>query len=343
MTDHSVPDLRYVSYTDPGISRVRRGTGFEYRDPSGLPIRSPDILLRIRKLAIPPAWSDVWICTAANGHLQAVGRDARGRRQYRYHPLWRAHRDAAKFSELLALARALPALRKRVREHLARPGLPREKILAAVVQLLERTLIRIGNAEYAHENNSFGLTTLEDSHAQVDGSAIRFEFRGKSGKLHVVDVSDVRLARIVQRCEDLPGQQLFQYVDPRGQRRDVGSDDVNTYLRAHAQRGLTAKDFRTWAATVSALTMLRKAGRPATRTQAWHTVASCVRTVAGALGNTPAICRKSYIHPGVIDSYTSGELEALCRGRVVKLGLTADERVAVRFLENVAARLARDS
>lgn len=332
--------LLYVTYTQPGISRVRSGSGFRYIDPTGKAITSAEVLSRIQKLVIPPAWSEVWICPVANGHLQAVGRDARGRRQYLYHPLWRAGHDAAKFGELLNVARVLPALRRRVAQDLADHQLSRQKVLAIVVRLLETTLIRVGNEEYARENHSYGLTTFEDRHAIVDGAKIRFEFRGKSGKDHVVDVDDVRLARIVQQCQDLPGQRLFQYDDASGARHHIASEDVNAYLYVIGGHNFTAKDFRTWMATVSALEILRKAGPPTSPILAQRTVVNCMRTVAGLLGNTPAICRKSYVHPGVIQKYTSGELDELCRGHtgVVSLGLTAAEYVAVGFLQRLSER-----
>jgi len=332
--------LTYVTYTQPGISRVRSGLRFRYIAPTGKAITSKEVLSRIQTLAIPPAWSDVWICPVANGHLQAVGRDARGRRQYRYHPLWRTGHDAAKFGDLLNVARALPALRRRVVQDLADRQLTRQRVLATVVRLLETTLIRVGNEEYARENHSYGLTTFEDRHAIVDGAKIRFEFRGKSGKYHVVDVDDVRLARIVRQCQDLPGQRLFQYVDASGARHHIASEDVNAYLHEIGGRSFTAKDFRTWMATVAALEILRKAGPPGSQAVAVRTVADCMRSVSRLLGNTPAICRKSYVHPGVIEKYVVGELEDMCRAQsgVASLGLNSAERTAVAFLRNLGEK-----
>lgn len=330
--------LRHVTYTQRGISRIRCGRGFRYVDPAGVPIRSAEILTRIQSLAIPPAWTDVWICVEANGHLQAVGRDARGRRQYRYHSLWREIRDTAKFGELLGVAQVLPALRLRVERDLALPQLPRQKVLAAVVWLLEMTLIRIGNEEYVRENQSFGLTTLLDLHSHVDGMRIRFEFRGKSGKYHVVDIQDPRVAEIVKQCQDLPGQELFQYVDLTGDRHDIASEDVNDYLQETGGPLFSAKDFRTWKATVYALDFLRNAGPPVSVAQAKETVARCMRAVAGLLGNTPAICRKSYVHPGVVQKYTARELAELNSDQAGgdDPRLSEAERVAVSFLRNLA-------
>jgi DNA topoisomerase-1 len=332
-------DLTYVSQTQPGITRVRSRSGFRYLDPTGQPIRSDEVLARILALAIPPAWSDVWICALASGHLQAVGRDARGRRQYRYHPLWRSHREATKFGELLLIAQALPALRSRVQDDLARPALSREKVLAVVVRLLETTLIRIGNEDYARENDSFGLTTLEDSHAQVDGTQLRFEFRGKSGKHHVVGVHNPRLVRIVKQCQDIPGQELFQYLDEDGIHRHVESGDVNEYLHELGGQEFTAKDFRTWGATVLAIEVLRKAGSFRSPKVARRTVVMCLETVARRLGNTSAVCRKAYVHPGAIEAYLAGTLEGLCGRDTFKLSsklrgcLTAGEVATVVFLQ----------
>ena len=298
--------LRYVSDDRPGFRRVRAGRGFRYLDPAGRPLRDPDALARIRSLAIPPAWSDVWISPDPSGHLQATGRDARRRKQYRYHPRFRSARDEAKFERILAFAAALPRIRARVDADLARPGLPREKVLALVVRLLDRTLIRVGNDEYARSNRSFGLTTLRDRHVRVDGSTIRFRFRGKGGRAVEVDLRDRRLAGLVRRCQELPGQELFQYLDPAGEPRDVRSEDVNDYIRAAGGSEFSAKDFRTWHATVLAYRALRalepEPGRPA------RPVVRAVRQVAERLGNTAAVARASYVHPAVLEAYTDGQL-----------------------------------
>ncbi len=300
--------LRYVSDRAPGIRRRRRGKGFAYVLPDGTPLRDRAERRRIEKLAIPPAWTDVWICPQPNGHLQATGRDARGRKQYRYHPGWRDVRDETKFGRLIAFGEALPALRRRVEEDLGRQGLPREKVLAAVVRLLETTLLRVGNEEYARANNSFGLTTLRDRHAEVEGSTVRFAFRGKSGKDIQVDIQDRRLARVVKRCRDLPGQDLFQYVDDEGARQAVGSGDVNAYLREVTGEEFSAKDFRTWGGTVLALGALSVLGANGGAGEASRNVVQAVKEVAEQLGNRPAICRKYYIHPGVLDAYVEGVL-----------------------------------
>ncbi|HEX3428505.1 MAG TPA: hypothetical protein VHS36_06835 [Candidatus Limnocylindrales bacterium] len=309
MTDDgtTLAGLRHSSDTQPGISRRRSGRGFSYRDPDGRAIRDADTIARIRSIAIPPAWTDVWICPWANGYLQATGRDARGRKQYRYHARYRSRRDDAKFARLIAFAKALPAIRKRVDEDLARSGLPREKVLAAVVRLLELTLIRVGNDEYARLNRSFGLTTLRDRHAIIDGSTVTFRFRGKSGLQHEVGLRDRRLAAVVRRCRDLPGQELFQYVDEAGEPRDVASDDVNGYL-AEIAPGVTAKDFRTWAGTVLAFRALRALGDGTTDREKQRNVAAAIRNAAENLGNTAAVARQAYVHPAVVDAYLDGKI-----------------------------------
>jgi DNA topoisomerase-1 len=299
--------LRHASDRRPGITRRRAGRGFAYRDPHGRAIRDPDVLARIRGLAVPPAWTDVWICPSPNGYLQATGRDARGRKQYRYHRRYRNRRDAAKYERLIAFAAALPKIRARVDDDLARPGLDREKVLAAIVRLLELTLIRVGNDEYVRLNRSFGLTTLRDRHASVRGSSVRFRFRGKSGRLHEVGLRDRRLAAIVRRCQDLPGQELFQYVGEDGEPVDIASDDVNEYLRAIAP-DVTAKDFRTWAGTVLAYRALRALDPPESDRQATRNVVAAIRETADLLGNTPAVCRKAYVHPVVVEAYLDGRL-----------------------------------
>lgn len=303
-----VAGLRYVSDTRPGIRREQTADGFVYIDPKGEPIRDDDRLAHIKALAIPPAWTDVWICPSPHGHIQATGRDARGRKQYRYHPRWRMVRDETKYARMLAFGAALPRIRERTGKDLSRPGLPREKVLAAVVRLLETTLIRVGNAEYARDNRHYGLTTMRDKHVDVEGSQIRFEFTGKSGKRHTVGLKDRRLARIVERCRDLPGYELFQYIDEQGQRQDVGSTDVNDYLREISGEEFTAKDFRTWAGTVLASLALQELEASESDTEAKQKIARAVESVAEQLGNTPAICRKCYIHPAVIDAYLEGSL-----------------------------------
>jgi DNA topoisomerase-1 len=298
--------LRYAHDDRPGITRRRRGKGFSYRDADGRPVRDPATLARIAALAIPPAWQRVWICPYANGHVQAVGRDARGRKQYRYHPRWREARDETKYGRMMAFAAALPRIRAAVERHLELPGLPREKVLAAVVRLLETTLLRVGNDEYARANRSYGLTTLEDRHADVHGSRVRFRFRGKSGVRHDVTITDRRMARIVKRCQHLPGQELFQSVDEEGGIHDVGSADVNAYLREIAGDEFSAKDFRTWAGTVLAALALREFEAFDSEAQAKKNVAAAIRHVAARLGNTPAVCRKCYVHPEVIGAYLDG-------------------------------------
>ena len=338
--------LRYVSDQQPGIRRSMGPLGFRYVGPDGRSIRAAAELKRIRALAVPPAWKDVWICPDARGHIQATGRDARGRKQYRYHQCWRAFRDETKFDRLQAFAAVLPKIRARTAADLRRAGLPREKVLATVVQLLEKSLIRVGNEEYARHNRSFGLTTLRDSHVDVRRGSLRFEFRGKSGVRHAVDIDDPRLARVVKQCRDLPGQELFQYLDDDGTRQDVASADVNAYVREIAGDEFTAKDFRTWAGTVLACTALREIEAAASQSQAKKHVLHAIEAVAGILGNTRAVCRKSYIHPAVLDSYMDGSLMQAVRRRVHaavrrQAGLRADEVAALAVLQQRAARGAR--
>ena len=277
-----------------------------YERPDGTRVRDAKTLARIRSLALPPAWTDVWICTSEDGHLQATGRDAKGRKQYRYHPRWREVRDETKYWRMLAFSEALPNIRRRTNEDLSLPGLPKEKVLAAVVQLLEKTLIRVGNEEYARENGSFGLTTLRDKHAEISGSKVRFEFRGKHGVRHSVEIADRRLARIVKECRDIPGYELFQYVDDEGERRTIDSADVNEYLRDIAGEEFTAKDFRTWAGTVLAALALREFEQFDSEAQAKRNVVRAIERVAARLGNTPAVCRKCYVHPEVLGAYLDG-------------------------------------
>ena len=297
--------LRYVSETGLGIRRRRAGRGFVYLNGHG-PIREEPTLARIRALVIPPAWRDVWICPTPSGHIQAVGRDARGRKQYRYHARWRQTRDESKYTRMLAFARALPRIRARVDADLGRRGLPREKVLATIVRLLETTLVRVGNEEYARANRSFGLTTLRDRHVDVDGAAVRFEFRGKGGKEHAVDVRDPRVARIVRRLQDLPGQELFQYVDDEGVRRSVDSGDVNAYLREISGEDFTAKDFRTWAGTVLCARLLAERPPASSTREATRNITRAIARVAERLGNTPAISRKCYVHPTLLEAYQQG-------------------------------------
>jgi DNA topoisomerase I len=298
--------LRYVSDEQPGFSRRRKGEEFEYFDTKGKPIRDEQRLLRIKRLVIPPAWSDVWICPTSNGHIQATGRDARRRKQYRYHERWREIRDENKYDRLINFGKALPKIRRRVKKDLALSGLPREKVLATIVQLLERSFIRVGNEEYARENKSFGLTTMQDRHVDVKGSKLRFRFRGKSGRQHEVDVTDRRIARIVSKLQDLPGQSLFQYLDDEGNVRDITSQDVNEYLREITGEDFTAKDFRTWAGTVLAAIALSAAGEFETTKQAKTNIKHAISAVAEVLGNTLAVCRQCYIHPIILETYLKG-------------------------------------
>lgn len=302
--DASSAGLRYVSADDPGIARRRRGPGFEYLKPSGDRVTDPATLGRIRALAVPPAWTDVWICPAANGHLQATGRDARGRKQYRYHARFRDRRDVDKFQRMIRFGQRLPRIRRRVAHDLGVRGLPREKVTAAVVRLLELTLLRIGNEEYARLNRSFGLSTLQNRHARVRGKTVRFRCRGKAGRVREVDVIDRRLTAVIRRCQDLPGQQLFEYVGLDGEMHEVDSEAVNEYIRrAAGDDSFSAKDFRTWAATVLAFRALQAAERPTRVADARRTVVSAVRETADRLGNTPAVARASYVHPAVLEAY----------------------------------------
>ena len=330
--------LRYVSDQQPGIRRRKAGTGFTYVGPDGRTVKDRDALARIRRLAVPPAWTDVWICPDPRGHLQATGRDARGRKQYRYHPGWRRTRDDTKYGRMMAFGKALPAIRRRVEEDMARPGLPREKVIATLVRLLETTFIRVGNEEYARENRSYGLTTLRDQHVQVDGAKLRFRFRGKGGKTHEVDLQDPRLARIVKRCQDLPGQELFQYEDEDGEPRTVSSQDVNDYLREVSGQDFTAKDFRTWAGTVLAALALQEMEAATSRKVLKANVVRAIERVAERLGNTPAICRKCYVHPAILDGYLDGTLLDSLQRRVRQHAadphaLTADEAAVLGLLE----------
>ena len=300
--------LRYVTDEMPGIRRRRHGRGFAYLAPDGKAIRDREMLRRFRSLVIPPAWTEVWICPDASGHLQVTARDARGRKQYRYHPRFRQQRDGTKFERMIAFSDVLQAIRERVEHDIALPGLPRPKVMATVVWLLERTLIRIGSNEYAKANKSFGLTTLRQRHVRVTGSKLRFDFRGKSGVEHSVAVTDRRIARIVQRCQELPGQELFQYVDDHGERQSVQAEDVNAYLHDIAGRDVTAKDFRTWAGTMLTAEALRAVGAAPSRRQAERNIVAAIDATAARLGNTRSVCRKYYIHPALLEAYLEGSV-----------------------------------
>ena len=306
--------LTWCSDELPGIRRTAAGDGFHYHDAQGRPVTDEKALDRIRALAIPPAWTDVWICPRASGHIQAIGRDVKGRKQYRYHPDWSAHAAETKFERLPDFARALPKLRRRVEADLNRRGVSREKVLATAVRLLELTLIRVGNAQYAKQNRSYGLTTLHKRHLEVDGAALTFAFKGKSGVEHEVRVRDRRLAAMVRRLRELPGQQLFKYRDADGELCAVTSDDVNAYIREAMGEQFSAKDFRTWAGTVSAARVLRDMDPPASPTEAKRRITVCVKAVAGLLGNTPTVCRSSYVHPRVFELYEAGRLRQMLPG-----------------------------
>lgn len=300
--------LRHVSDARPGISRKKAGTGFGYMRADGSKVTELNVLKRIKTLAIPPAWTEVWICPFADGHIQATGRDAKGRKQYRYHARFREVRESTKYEHVVAFADALPAIREKVREHMNLRGLPREKVLATVVHLLETTLIRVGNDEYAEQNNSYGLTTLKNRHVAVDGNEVRFRFTGKSGKQWSLRVRDRRIAKIIKDCQDLPGQELLQYIDEAGNCQDVTSSDVNDYLREITGKDITAKDFRTWAGTVLAAMALNELESFDSAAQAKRNLRAAIEKVAAKLGNTPTICRKCYVHPEVLNSYMDGKL-----------------------------------
>jgi DNA topoisomerase-1 len=332
--------LVYASDFEPGIRRVRKGRGFVYFDPRGKRVTDPETLDRIATLAVPPAWKQVWISTKPRGHLQATGRDSRGRKQNRYHARWHKIRDADKFARLLGFARALPKIRRRVTRDLSQPGLPREKVVATIVRLLELTFARIGNEEYARQNGSFGLTTLRDRHVKIKGATLRFLFKGKSGSEVEVGITNRRVARVVKRCEELPGQMLFQYVDPAGDRRTVTSDDVNQYLRETSGQDYTAKDFRTWGATVLAASALRELVSFESDTEARHNVVAAIDSVARKLGHTRAVCRKSYVHPAVIDTYLDGSFDSVLKvveGRTHR-NLKVEEAAVIALLKQKVAR-----
>jgi DNA topoisomerase-1 len=332
-------DLRYVSDAEPGFTRRRVGKGFSYRNGRGETVRDPATVNWIRSLAIPPAWRDVWISPHRNGHLLAAGRDAKGRKQYRYHPRWRSFREEAKFERMLAFGRTLPRIRAAVAADLGRAGLDRDRVLATVVQLLEVTLIRVGNDEYARHNKTFGLTTMRGRHFKAEGTQLRFSFRGKSGKHHVVTLRNRRLAGLVRRMQELPGQELFQYLDADGKPEPITSGDVNSYLRRIADADFTAKDFRTWAATVLAAWALSEFESFDSQAAAKRNVTSAIERVATRLGNTPAICRKSYVHPEIVGAYLDGSLIANLKAEIEDelrhelAGLAPEEVAVLIFLQ----------
>jgi DNA topoisomerase-1 len=339
--------LRYVSGYGPAIRRIRSGRSFRYLGPDGKPLRDPKHLNRIRSLVIPPAWTDVWICPSPNGHLQAVGRDAKGRKQYRYHAAYRAVRDQAKFSRMIAFGAVLSVIRRRVEHDLQLRGLPREKVLATVVRLLETTFIRVGNEGYAKENDSFGLTTMHDRHVRIAGPKVLFCFRGKSGQAHSIELNDERLARIVKQCRDLPGYEQFQYVNDSGERRLIGSEDVNRYIREITGHDFTAKDFRTWAGTLLAARELHAAGPCPNPSAGKRTIVGALKTVARQLGNRPATCRKYYVHPAVLDAYSTGFLFPVMQegekqhGDYAGMGLRPDEYSVMVIIAEYQQKLAK--
>lgn len=338
--------LRYVSDAKRGIVRKRWGRHFRYFDPSGQPVSDEKTLARIKALAIPPAWTRVWISPIANGHLQATGRDAKGRKQSRYHARWREVRDETKYERMKVFGEWLPRIREQVERDLALPGLPRQKLLAALVRLLETTAIRVGNEEYARQNHSYGLTTLRNKHVDVEGSTVHFKFRGKSGRLHTIDLNDRRLAQIVKRCLDLPGYELFQYIDDEGKPRTVDAADVNEYLREITGQPFTAKDFRTWAGSVLACSFLSEFEAFASETQAKKNVVQAIKSVAERLGNTPAVCRKCYVHPAIVERYMGGEMMRAVEQEVEEEieraphALRREEMELLRLLERANAKIA---
>jgi DNA topoisomerase-1 len=329
--------LRYVTDSQPGIRRRSAGRGFTYVASDGRTVKDPQTLLRIRRLAIPPAWTSVWICPSPNGHIQATGRDVRGRKQYRYHARWTEVRDAAKYERLLAFGEALADIRTEIERELRQPGIHRAKVLAAVVRLLDETSIRIGNEEYRRENRSFGLTTLRDQHAEFEGTTLRFRFRGKSGKENVIELRDRRMARIVRQCQEIPGQVLFQYLDDLGQRHAIESDDVNAYLREISGGDFTAKDFRTWNGTVLAVRFPRLCPRSGSVNAGQRQVTAAIKNVAGVLGNSPAVCRKAYVHPVVVNAYLDGSLAPEAGARVHG-ALSEEEQCVLGLLRAVSLR-----
>ncbi len=331
--------LRYVHDDAPGISRRRAGKGFFYRDADRNLIRDEKVLARIKALAIPPAYKEVWICAAANGHIQATGMDERGRKQYRYHEKWRAVRDENKYERMLAFGRALPKIRRLTSRDLKQKGLPRTKVLAAIIQLLEKTMIRVGNEQYAQQNKSFGLTTMRNRHAKILGAKVHFDFKGKSGVHHEIDLQDANLSRVISKLQDLPGQELFQYVDESGAIVSASSSDVNEYLKEISGQDFSAKDFRTWSGTVLASLALQEFEKFDSETQAKKNVLSAIENVAERLGNTPSVCRKCYVHPAVIDSYMDGTMLEVLQQKAEKelgstlRGLRPEEGAILAFLQ----------
>lgn len=338
--------LRYVDDSVPGLRRERRGKGFVYQRADGRQVRDPKTLARIRSLVIPPAWTEVWICPDPRGHMQATGRDARGRKQYRYHPQWRQQQEEVKYDRVLAFGKVLPRIRRATERDLRSPKLSRKKVLAVIVQLLERTLMRVGNEEYARSNKSYGLSTLRDRHVRVRGAKIQLQFKGKSGKHHTLEVHDSRLAKLVKACQDIPGQELFQYIDENGIAHDVRSTDVNEYLREISGENCTAKDFRTFAGTVLAALALQELESFDSQAQAKRNLTQAVERVAKQLGNTPTICRKCYVHPAVFDSYLDGSLLQTLKSRTearIKRGFSGLKKEEAAVLAFLQARLSRTS
>jgi DNA topoisomerase-1 len=339
LADAKAAGLRYVSDDASGISRRKSGKGFSYRDADGETIRDEKILARIKALAIPPAWREVWICPFANGHIQATGIDERGRKQYRYHDKWREVRDQHKYEKMMAFGRALPKIRRRVARDLQQRGLPRTKVLAAIVQLLEKTMIRVGNEQYAKENKSFGLTTMRNRHAKIKGAKVHFDFKGKSGVHHEIDLQDERLARVISKLQELPGQELFQYEDETGEIVSAGSSDVNEYLHEIAGEEFTAKDFRTWNGTVLAAMALQEFEKFDSQTQTKKNVVAAIERVAQRLGNTPSVCRKCYVHPAIVESYMDGSLLGVLQQKTERelknlRGLSSEEAAVLTFLQS---------
>ncbi len=332
--------LRYVSDAKPGLKRLRRGKNFRYTTATGSAVTDDETLGRIKSLVIPPAWTDVWISPWQNGHLQATGRDVKGRKQSRYHPRWREVRDETKYERMSHFADALPTIRERVRHDLGLPGLPRKKVLATIVSLMEATLIRVGNEEYARENKSYGLTTMRNKHVEVEGSKITFTFQGKSRVHHTIDLEDRRLAKIIKRCEEIPGYELFQYLDHEGEPHSIDSSDVNEYLREISGEHFTAKDFRTWAGSVLACMTLKELGPYETVTQAKKNVVEAIKSVAERLGNTPSVCRKCYVHPAVLEAYLGGTSVAEAKEQIEEeieehaTALKQEERALLDLLES---------
>lgn len=331
--------LRYITDRRPGLHRAKTVTGFRYTDSDGQPVHDEEVLARIKSLVIPPAWTDVWIAPLANAHLQATGRDVRGRKQSRYHPKWRETRDETKYERMTHFAAALPRIRERVAVHLALPGLPKEKVLATIVSVMEATHIRVGNVEYARENKSYGLTTMRNKHVDVHGADVTFSFQGKSGVKHTIDLHDRRLAKIIKRCEDLPGYELFQYLDADGTTHSVDSQDVNDYLQEISGEHFTAKDFRTWAGSVLACDMLREIGPYENATQAKKNVVQAIAAVAQKLGNTPSVCRKCYVHPAVLEAYLTGTHVDAATAKAASREAGEEKAVGKKITQELKAQL----